>query len=150
MLIFNIQDYDDFKYLFGMESHGNGVKSRKNKILLQHIKNPALIKYCREHNDFSLLHIRNMADLKLTSIKVIENGTTFYLGKLKAWVLIQYERSVNNFSVIVRPDDGGNEIVYHSVSLDNLVSVIDANVKYGTASYDYICEICNLTPRVAV
>ena len=26
---------------------------------------------------------------KLTSIKVIENGTTFYLGKLKAWVLIQ-------------------------------------------------------------
>ena len=65
---------------------------------------------------------------KLTSIKVIENGTSFYLGKLKAWVSIQYERSVNNFSVIVRPDDGGNEIVYHSVSLDNLVPVIDANV----------------------
>lgn len=87
---------------------------------------------------------------KLTSVKVIENGTTFYLGKLKAWVLIQYERSVNNFSVIVRPENEENEIIYHSVSLDNLVSVIDANVKYGTASYDYICEICNLTPRVAV
>ncbi len=64
MLIFNIHDYDDFKYLFGMESHGNGVKSRKNKIMLQHLKNPALIKYCREHNDFSLLHIRSMAELK--------------------------------------------------------------------------------------
>ena len=87
---------------------------------------------------------------KLTSVKVIENGTAFYLGKLKAWVLIQYERIVNSFSVTVRPDNGGNEIVYHSVSLDNLVPVIDANVKYGTNSYNYICEICGLAPRVAV
>lgn len=74
MLIFNFRDYDDFKYLFGMESHGNGVKSRKNKILLQHIKNPALIKYCREHNDFSLLHIRNMADLKQLVLDAIQNS----------------------------------------------------------------------------
>lgn len=74
MLIFNIQDYDDFKYLFGMESHGNGVKSRKNKILLQHIKKPALIKYCREHNDFSLLHIRNMADLKRLVLDAIQDS----------------------------------------------------------------------------
>lgn len=64
MLLFNIRDYEDFKYLFGLEAHGNGVKSRKNKILLQHIKNPALIKWCREHNDWSLLHIRSMAELK--------------------------------------------------------------------------------------
>lgn len=34
MLLFNIHDYYDFKYIFGLESHGNGVKSRKNKILL--------------------------------------------------------------------------------------------------------------------
>lgn len=74
MLIFNIRDYDDFKYLFGLESHGNGVKSRKNKILLQHIKNPALIKYCREHNDFSLLHIRNMADLKRLVLEAIQKS----------------------------------------------------------------------------
>ena len=77
MLLFNIRDYDDFKYLFGIESHGNGVKSRKNKILLQHIKNPALIKYCREHNDWSLLHIRNMADLKQLVLGYIrESGKT--------------------------------------------------------------------------
>ena len=86
----------------------------------------------------------------LKSIKVIKNGTTFYLGKLKAWVLIQYQRSVNNFSITVRPDNGGNEIVYHAVSIDNIVPVIDANVKHGTTSYEYICEICQLTPKVAV
>lgn len=64
MLIFNFHGYEGFKALFGLETHGNGVKSRKNKILLQHIKNRALIKYCREHNDWSLLHIRSMAELK--------------------------------------------------------------------------------------
>lgn len=64
MLLYNFHGYLGFQALFGMETHGNGVKSRKNKILLQHIKNTALIKYCREHNDWSLLHIRSMAELK--------------------------------------------------------------------------------------
>ena len=64
MLNFKIRDYEDFKFLFGLEIHGNGVKSRKNKILLQHLKNPALIRWCRNNNDWSLLHIRSMAELK--------------------------------------------------------------------------------------
>lgn len=74
MLLFNIHDYDDFKYIFGLESHGNGVKSRKNKILLQHLKNPALIRYCREHEDWSLLRIRNMADLKQKVLNAIQES----------------------------------------------------------------------------
>ncbi len=74
MLLFNIYDYEDFQYLFGLETHGNGVKSRKNKILLQHLKNPALIKYCREHNDFSLLHIRSMAELKKLVLDAIQES----------------------------------------------------------------------------
>lgn len=64
MILFNFSDYRDFNFLFGLETHGNGAKSRKNKILLQHIKNPALIRYCREHDDWSLLRIRSMAELK--------------------------------------------------------------------------------------
>lgn len=72
MLIYNIHDYDDFQYLFGMEYHGNGVKSRKNKILLQHLKNPSLIKWCRDNDDRSLINVRNMADLKKQVIKAIE------------------------------------------------------------------------------
>lgn len=77
MLLYKFNGYEDFKYLFGLECHGNGVKSRKNKILLQHIKNPALIKYCREHNDWSLLHIRSMAELKQLVLGYIrETGKT--------------------------------------------------------------------------
>lgn len=74
MLLFNIHGYDDFKYIFGLESHGNGVKSRKNKILLQHLKNPTLIRFCREHEDWSLLRIRNMADLKQKVLNAIQES----------------------------------------------------------------------------
>lgn len=38
--------------------------ARKNRILLGHLKNPALLRYCREHNDYTLLRIYNMADLQ--------------------------------------------------------------------------------------
>ena len=98
MLLFNIYNYEDFKNTFGLEAHGNGVKSRKNKILLQHLKNPALIRYCREHNDMSLLHIRSMAELKQMVLsyiretgkadpglpnKVILIGSTYYSSQYR-------------------------------------------------------------------
>jgi len=77
MLNYNIRDFEDFKFLFGLELHGNGVKSRKNKILLQHLKNSALLKWCREHNDWTLLRIRSMAELKQMVLCYIrENGKT--------------------------------------------------------------------------
>lgn len=74
MLIYNFYDYEDFRYLFGIEHHGNGAKSRRNKILLQHLKNRALIRYCREREDWSLLHIRSMADLKKTVLQAIQDS----------------------------------------------------------------------------
>lgn len=74
MLIFNIRDYGDFKYLFGLERRDNGEKSRKNKILLNHIKNRALIQYCREHDDWTLINVRNMADLKKQVLKAIQQS----------------------------------------------------------------------------
>ena len=86
----------------------------------------------------------------LKSIKFIKNGTSFYLGKLKAWVSIEYQKSLNNYSVSIKPENGGNEIVYNSVTLDNIVPIIDANVIYGTNSYNYICERCGLLPKIAV
>ena len=38
MLYYNFNNYEEFKELFGLVKHGNGVKSRKNKILLSFIK----------------------------------------------------------------------------------------------------------------
>ena len=86
----------------------------------------------------------------LNSIKVITNGTSFYLCKIKSWVMIQYQRNVNAFMVTFKPDHEGNEVVYYSVSLDKLEPTIDANVRYGTIHYNRICSELGLIPKVAV
>lgn len=64
MLAFDFCGYEGFKSRFGIMVHGNGTKSRRNKILLNYIKNPALIREARITGDYSLLHISNMTDLK--------------------------------------------------------------------------------------
>lgn len=74
MLLYNFRNYADFKLLFGYEIHGNGEKSRKNKILLAHLKNPALIRYCREYDDWSLLRVRTMQDLKKVTLEKIQES----------------------------------------------------------------------------
>ena len=43
MIYFSFKNYDEFKEQFGVQEHGNGVKSRKNKILLSLLKNKAYL-----------------------------------------------------------------------------------------------------------
>ena len=75
MLYYDFYGYERFKACFGLEKRDNGTVVRKNRILLNHLKNPALLRYCREHNDYALLHIYDMADLqKKVMDAVIESG----------------------------------------------------------------------------
>lgn len=56
----------EFQQLFGIQEHGNGVKSRRNKILLQFYKSKQIWDYCRSKNgtcDY-FFSIRSMAELK--------------------------------------------------------------------------------------
>lgn len=64
MLYYNFQNYDGFKERFGFVEHGNGEKSRRNKVLLSFIKQPRLLKEARETGDYTLLNIPNMIELK--------------------------------------------------------------------------------------
>lgn len=64
MLYYNFKNFEEFKERFGMVEHGNGVKSRRNKVLLSFIKNPMLLREARETGDYSLLRINNMTELK--------------------------------------------------------------------------------------
>jgi len=58
----------EFNELFGIQEHGNGVKSRRNKILLEFYKCPSIWNYCRKkgyrrgYNRY--FSITSMADLK--------------------------------------------------------------------------------------
>lgn len=64
MLYYQFRNYNEFKEIFAVEKRNNGAEVRKNKILLSHLKNADLLKYCRERNDFSLLNIKDMAQLQ--------------------------------------------------------------------------------------
>ena len=43
MLYYKFKNYEEFKDMFGIVKHGNGVCSRKNKILLAYIRNRKLL-----------------------------------------------------------------------------------------------------------
>lgn len=72
----SFKNYDEFKQLFGVVKHGNGVVSRKNKILLACLKDRKLFhwwlgfkEWCdRTGNkylyDYDYLRATNMDDLK--------------------------------------------------------------------------------------
>ena len=71
MLYYNFYGYEEFKARFGLEKRENGVAVRKNRILLAHLKNPVLLKYCREHDDYTLLHIYDMAALQKKVVEAV-------------------------------------------------------------------------------
>ena len=88
----SFKNAQEFQELFGIQEHGNGVKSRRNKILLALLKSKTVWDYCREHEDWTLLAIKSMAELKTKLTKMISdagvhqgldytvvlNGTTFH------------------------------------------------------------------------
>ena len=74
MLYYKFQNYEEFKSIFGIQYHGNGAKNRKNKILLAYIKNRELLHEAVKTNDFTLLHISNIADLKQEMKKRIKQS----------------------------------------------------------------------------
>lgn len=75
MLYYKIKNYEDFKNRFGTETREPEVSSRKNRILLGHLRNPPLLRYCLKQGDFSLLHISDMAELqKKVAEAVRESG----------------------------------------------------------------------------
>lgn len=75
MLYYQFENYLEFQACFGIVEHGNGEKSRKNKILLAYLKNKDLLRQARITNDYSLLHISSMSQLKdVMTERIIESG----------------------------------------------------------------------------
>lgn len=75
MLYYDFYDYKDFQERFGIVHHGNGAKNRKNKILLAYIKNRDLLRQARETNDYTLLHISSMSELKQVMMERIQSSS---------------------------------------------------------------------------
>mgnify|MGYP000008944676 FL=1 len=71
MLYYKFKNYEEFKDMFGIVKHGNGACSRKNRILLAYIRNRRLLHEAIETNNYTLLHISSMAELKKTITRTI-------------------------------------------------------------------------------
>ena len=71
MLYYKFKNYEEFKDMFGIIKHGNGACSRKNRILLAYIRNRRLLHEAIETNNYVLLHISSMAELKKTITRAI-------------------------------------------------------------------------------
>jgi len=74
MLYYNFEGYAGFQARFGIQEHGNGEKSRKNKILLSYIKNKDLLHEAVANNDYSLLNISSMTALKQTMLQLVSES----------------------------------------------------------------------------
>lgn len=97
MLSYPFKNYQEFKELFGMTEHGNGVKSRKNRILLSYLKQPGLLKRVRETGDYSLINIHSMAELRQVMLDHIQQSG-------KDDVALPYEMYQTNYPML-SPDD---------------------------------------------
>ena len=64
MLYYNFGNYEGFLSMFGIQNHGNGNKSRKNKILLSYLKSRDILHDAIQTGNYFLLDISDMADLK--------------------------------------------------------------------------------------
>ena len=75
MLYYNFDGYEGFCCRFGFIEHDNGKKTRRNRILLDFIKDRNLLRNAIRTNNFSLLNITNMADLKKVMFeKIMDSG----------------------------------------------------------------------------
>ena len=75
MLYYNFEGYEEFGYRFGIFEHDNGKTSRRNKILLDFIKDRKLLRKAIRTDNFSLLNITNMADLKKVMFeRIMDSG----------------------------------------------------------------------------
>ena len=88
MLYFDFQDYAGFQVRFGMQEHGNGVKSRKNKILLAYVKSEFKKKNYRVINFKTMAEMQNEVWLTLLSESYKDPNLTTSLGLYPRYVFL--------------------------------------------------------------
>lgn len=94
----NFKNAREFKELFGIVEHGNGAKSRRNKILLEVLKDKEFHKWWKQYGhlyrncDVDLMAVNSMNGLKKLALvimrdalgdEIILNGYTMYSQKYK-------------------------------------------------------------------
>lgn len=83
MLFYTFDGYEGFKEIFELQEHGNGVKSRRNKILLALYKTRGFLKYVRENEDWNLAAVTSMQSLLQACLLRIQHEADKFPGKME-------------------------------------------------------------------
>lgn len=76
MLYYGFQNYEVFNQTFGMVRHGNGVQSRKNKVLLTYIKDRKRLHEAASSNRYDHLRLSDMAGLEMmVEREILKSGS---------------------------------------------------------------------------
>lgn len=114
MLYYNFKDYEGFKELFGLRECGNGVKTRRNKILLAYIKQDSLLKKAIAGDYLSCcrINISDMPSLRSTLIgELRESGRSelLWLSRSKiglaGWVMYSEKYRLDEYNGVCEDKD---------------------------------------------
>ena len=101
----------EYQEIFGIQEHGNGVKSRKNKILLSFLKSKSVWEWCRGNDHWELLEIKSMAQLKKVLTETIAyDGVNYelrYVVKLNGTTFRSNVYQTDNYNGILEDGTAG-------------------------------------------
>ena len=118
MLLYTFGGYEEFKEIFELREHGNGVKSRRNQILLAFYKSPKLLKWCRQHGDKELTGIKNMAQLRDACISRLTGERYRLPGKMHLNGRVWGSKTYRTDYMKGKTEDGDERAIRY-VRLDN-------------------------------
>ncbi len=96
----SFKNYEEFKQIFGVVEHGNGVKSRKNKILLACLKDRKLLHWW--------LKSRERAERNEAAAEIVHDADYLYaanMGDLKRFAKMLLDDAVFLHHVVYAKDD---------------------------------------------
>lgn len=119
----SFNNYDEFKNIFGMHEHGNGAKSRKNKILLACLKDRTFFHYCvefgKDNKDYSNpLSYTTMDELKSFAKSRLKDQTG-YRFFLDGWSLSSIDYKLDNLGGLCEDGDS-RAIRYVNIERDRV------------------------------
>ncbi len=116
MLLYNFDGYEGFKEIFGLQEHGNGVVSRKNRILLSFYKRPGLINWL---NSLNIPIPRSMGELKSTCMSLIQCDEADCTMRLKEGFYFSPDYYTDEYNGIVQLDHDDPDIRIRYCRRDN-------------------------------
>lgn len=87
LFIKSFNNCKEFNNIFGLVEHGNGAKSRRNKILLACIKDRDFRHWCMKQSDRTPLDFATMDELKRWALNALHNGAGCRSLFLAGWIL---------------------------------------------------------------